>query len=170
MRTPQPAFLDILMYRAFWVGLGLLIMIAPWWLLAIANFRRRKPRKIAVTRDAILVGKNTLMLNMLRNFFTWGYGDGSAQPGGDSSDVIIVGGNAAGRAAASGAMHGAAIREAAGLFKRKLGRVGNQVIGEFGEQNVVLAKWLPATRAEIVGEEIEKAIMRHREPASAAGD
>ena len=170
MRTPQPAFLDILMYKAFWVGLGLMIMIAPWWLLAIANFRRRRKRKIAVTRDAVTVGRKTYMLNDLRSFYSWGYGDGSARQGDTQSDVIVVGGNAAGRAAASGAMHGAAIRQSANLFKRKVGRVGNQVIGEFGERKEVLAKWLPKARALIVTDEIDKAIRRHRTEDSGTGE
>lgn len=162
MNTPIPSFMNIMFYKAFWVGLGLIIMIAPWWLLAISNFRRRKARKIAVTRDAIIVGRKTYMLELLRNFYVWGYGDGSAQPGDGQAAVFVAGGNAAARAAAAGAMHGAAIRDAAGLFKRKAGRVGNKVIGEFGEQNHALAKWLPEARATIVADEIENAIRRHR--------
>lgn len=162
MSVPLPNFMRILFYKAFWVGLGLFIVFAPWWLLAIANFRRRRPEKIVVTPDAIIVGRNTYVLDSLRSFYAWGYGDGSSQPADERADIVVAGGNAGARAAAAGAMHGAAIRESAGLFARKVGRVGNQVVGEFGEQKHVLAKWLPSVRSTIVADEIEKAIQRLR--------
>ena len=157
-----PDFMVVIIYPEFWIALGLILLFAPWWGLAIANFRRRKTRQIAVTADAIVVGSKTYLLDGLREFYVWGYGDGSPDAGDGGSDIIVGGGNAAARAAVSGAMHAAAIQDSAGLFRRKVGRVSNEIIGEFGEQKHVLAKWLPWKRAVILAEEIGKAIERQR--------
>jgi len=165
MEKYTPDFMVIIIYPEVWIAIGLILLFAPWWFLAIANFRRRKPRKIAVSSAGIAVGSKTYLLENLRKFYVWGDGDGSSEENSGGSSFIVGGGNAAASAAAAGAMHSAAIQDSANLFQRKLGRVSNVVIGEFGEQKYVLAKWLPLRRAMILADEIENAIARHQQDA-----
>lgn len=113
-----------------------------------------------MTCDAIIAGRDTFVLDMMGSFYVRGYGDGSPESGSRAPDIVMAGGNAAGRAAASGAMHATAIQDSAGLFKRKVGRVSNKIVADYGEQQITLAKWLPWKRAEMLHAEIVNALER----------
>jgi hypothetical protein len=158
MEQPIPEWLLPVFTEDFWWIVLLVLLATPIWLLAIANFARRRQQEVVITRKEIQGRGGRLEKERIGQMYIWGIGNGEGVP--EEQSTVLIGGNAAFRAAAAGQLHGAHMRGSFRKIRRRLGRVSNQVCVDYGEHRRAIASRLPFERARLVLEAVERAASR----------
>lgn len=167
MERPIPEWLLPVFTKDFWWIVLLVLLATPIWLLAIANFMRRKQQEVVITRKEIQGRGQRLEKGRIGRIYVWGIGDGEDLS--EEETTVLIGGNAASRAAAAGQLHGAHMRGSFKKFRLRLGRVRNQVCVDYGEHRRAIANRLPFERARLVLDAVEAAASRLHERAEIDG-
>jgi len=132
-----------------------IVILSPWVLLTIGNFGRSRRKSISVGPSGISARGRTFALTECGEI----YGvDKSGEGSVDEDYFLVVQGNTAARAAASGRAFALAIGNAWALIKRRLGKVRYQVCVDVNGHPHVLADKLPMGRARNMCVALHKAM------------